>query len=168
VAQYLVVSDTTCIKHLIEIRETKILSEQYTKIFIPSAVEVELRDYDILVEQHSSWLVTKPVKNRSLVGIYIATKIPRKDRNLDPGECEAFVLAQELKADILIVDDLPAYQFFEDKFEGEISRTLRVILQAKEQGIIPNVTDIKSKLISNGFFVKPNVWISFLKAAGEF
>jgi predicted nucleic acid-binding protein len=89
----IVVADTSPINYLLLIKEIDILAKMYGKVVIPRAVNEEL-----LRPVAPDWLE-------------IRTPVNAPDSSLtklDPGERDAIMLAIELRADQLIVDDREA------------------------------------------------------------
>lgn len=100
-----VVSDTTAVTSLAAINQLRLLHDLYGSILIPEAVERELSEPGVTNPgateiQTESWISTQSVGDRSLV-----VKLIEQNRALDEGEAEAIVLALEVKADLLIIDD---------------------------------------------------------------
>jgi predicted nucleic acid-binding protein len=97
-----VVSDTSPLNYLILCEVVEILPKLYERVVIPQAVYAELASPDAppvvqeWVRQLPPWLT---VLNASHLDMSL---------HLDPGECEAICLAQEIHADGLIVDEAEA------------------------------------------------------------
>lgn len=100
----IIVSDTSPINYLIVIGQIDLLPQLFHQIIIPQAVYSELSDPEApsLVR---TWIATPPdwLKIQSVNQI----ADPIVDL-LDPGEREAILLAQELNADLLLLDDMKA------------------------------------------------------------
>lgn len=94
-----VVSDTSPITNLIQVGQLHLLNNVFGKIIIPDKVFEELSVYELHKENIESqdWILVKSVKDKKLVGDL--------EKRLDSGEAEAIVLAKELKADLLMVDE---------------------------------------------------------------
>ena len=72
---------------------------------------------------------------------------------LHDGEVEVMILAQEKKADLVIIDDNAAKKTA--KYLGlTVTGTLGVLIKAKHQGIINEVRPFLSKMRANGFYVR--------------
>lgn len=96
-----VIADTTPIISLALIDQLDLLRRLYRRILIPRAVEQEIlaggeRAFGIESLLGSTWLqvcsLRDPARSKLLAG-------------LDPGEAEVLTLAQELGADLLILDE---------------------------------------------------------------
>ena len=85
---------------------------------------------------------------------------------LHDGEVEVMILAQEISADLLIIDDNAAKKTA--KFLGlTVTGTLGVLLKAKSQGIISSVKSILDEMLNQGFYVSENIIKLVLKSANE-
>lgn len=91
----LIVSDSTTIITLLSIERTDILEKLFDKVYIPEKVydEVVIKE-DIILK--SSFFIKKEIKDKVLYKLLL--------RSLDSGECEAIVLAKEMKL-VLIIDE---------------------------------------------------------------
>ncbi|MBD2499816.1 DUF3368 domain-containing protein [Anabaena azotica] len=107
----IIVSNTSPINYLILIEQINLLAELFQEIIIPQAVYTELSDkfapppVQAWIRNPPSWLKIQPV---SQTADAIANL-------LDPGETEAILLAQELNADLLILDDMKARRIAKDR-----------------------------------------------------
>lgn len=103
----IVVSDTSPLNYLVLIAQENLLLELFGRVIIPQAVLNELQSKDA-PPQVREWSSNLPawieVKKTSLTTANAALDI------LDAGEREAILLAQELSADLLLVDDKQARQ----------------------------------------------------------
>src|SRR5271169_5174563 len=96
----IVIADTTPLNYLILIDEADLQPRLFGRVLIPPAVLSELQDPDtptavrIWVSASPPWLQVQPLQS---------DPDPELD-HLDPGEREAIALAQELKADQLLLD----------------------------------------------------------------
>jgi predicted nucleic acid-binding protein len=97
----IVVADTSPINYLLLIKEIDILPKMYGTVVIPRAVQEELLR-PVAPEIVRAWIGGAPA------WLEIRSPIDAPDSslaNLDPGERDAIMLATELRADQLIVDD---------------------------------------------------------------
>jgi predicted nucleic acid-binding protein len=103
----IVVADTSPLNYLLLIAQENLLPELFGRVVIPQAVLNELQGEDA-PPQVRQWSSNLPawieVKKTSLTTANTALDI------LDAGEREAILLAQELSADLLLVDDKQARQ----------------------------------------------------------
>ncbi len=132
-------------------------------IYIPNAVMEETQimgdDASVKIRKASkTWLKIKKVENSELVSLLLA--------NLDRGEAEVIALAKELKADVLLLDDLDARRFA-IRVGFQIFGTLGILLRAYLQGEIPSVKNEIEELKKHDFRISNLLTEKILKAAGE-
>ena len=85
---------------------------------------------------------------------------------LHAGEVEVMILAQELNADLVLLDDNTAKKTA--AYLGlHVAGTLGVLLFAKESGLIPKIAPVLSDLENDGFFMSNTIKSLILKKAGE-
>jgi predicted nucleic acid-binding protein len=87
-------------------------------------------------------------------------------RRLGDGEREALALAIELRADWIILDDLPARRSAEATGLNVIG-TLGTLLAAKRSGLLESVRPELDALLRTSFFLNPKLYDELLRAAGE-
>jgi predicted nucleic acid-binding protein len=152
----IVVSDTSAITSLLQIGRGELLSQVYGDVFIPEAVQREL-------------LAAHPV----LPAFLRVRKISSHDdyRRLtalvDEGEAEAIVLAKEINADELLIDEADGRRVAIE--EGlQIVGLLGVLLEAKRRGLISSVRQLTGELENTAaFHVSDAVKEIIFRAAGE-
>lgn len=98
----IVIADTSPLNYLVLIGEERVLPQLFGRVLIPQAVFDELHAPET-PEVVLRWLDTHPewleVKRRMMPSVVTSAQ-------LDLGEQEAIELAEELKADLVIIDDL--------------------------------------------------------------
>ena len=139
----IVISDTTPIVSLIKISRIDLLEKLFVEVCIPEAVFRELTTNTIFeseaeVVKNSPFLKTIPVKNRKSLEILQAAS------GLDDGESEAIILADELKSDILVIDERKGRKVAQ-KLGITITGTIGILIQAHDEKII-STEDIKNYL----------------------
>ena len=100
----IIISDTTPIISLLKINRLNLLEKLFGEVLIPNAVYNELTTNKRFSDEaelviHASYIKTVSVSNPE------AVRILRMATGLDQGESEAVVLTDELKADILLMDE---------------------------------------------------------------
>ena len=159
-----VVSNSSPLVALARIGQLSLLRELYTEIHIPEAVwrevVIEGRGYPgAAMVQQADWIKRMQVSDLSLVG--------QLKQNLGSGESEAIVLATEISADLVILDERLARQ-------SALNLALRVIgvlgllLEAKLRGLLPAVKPILQDLQNLAkFYISPSLLFDVLKRAVE-
>lgn len=143
----IIISDTTPLHYLILIDEVRILPELLGKIVIPTAVFSELqaektpqkiKDYLAVVPDWLSICTPNVVIDEDLAEI-------------DPGERAAILLAEELSADGIVIDDL-AGRTVASRRGLRVIGTLGLIEAAGERGLL-DIDDTLDRIIEAGFFI---------------
>jgi predicted nucleic acid-binding protein len=100
----LVVSNTSPISYLVIIEQIELLPRLFECIHIPETVRDELASLKA-PPSVQKWIASPP----SWLTIQSSSTQPDSDLlNLDAGECAAILLAESLKADLILLDDLVA------------------------------------------------------------
>lgn len=152
----IVVSDTSAITALLQVQQIELLSAIYGEVYIPEAVR------DELAESHTqlpSFIRVLPINDTGFRA--------RLLRELDLGEAEAIILAKELKADELLIDETCGRTVA--RREGvHVIGLMGVVLEAKARGLIPSVRQFTQKLENEARFrVSNEVKEIIFHAAGE-
>ena len=100
----IIVSDTTPLISLLKINQLDLLEKLFGEVLIPEAVFNELTvderfQLEAKVIRQKEFIAVKPVNNLESVSIL------KRATGLDQGESEAIVLTDELKADLLLMDE---------------------------------------------------------------
>lgn len=152
----IVVSDTTAITSLLQINRCDLLPRLYGEVFIPTAVR------DELVATHAK--LPEFLRVRS---VRQPAEVQRLRSELDLGEAEAIILAKELAADLLLIDETEGRRVAVS--EGvNIIGLLGMLVQSKRMGFLGSVREATSELESTaGFRVADEVKAIIFRAAGE-
>ena len=149
-----VVSDTSPISHLVLISEAGVLPELYGKILIPRAVWSELSSPEgpeLLqkwTRQPPGWLEVKAVRGSGKEGKDLA--------DLDAGEREAILLAKQIGAGLVILDERAGRQVA--KGRGLIlTGTIGVLGAAVERGLV-EAADAVERLRQTSFRASPDLY----------
>lgn len=138
-----------------------LLEKLFTEIIIPEKVYEELTDYEGQKEEidKRNWIVSRKVEDEEA--------IRKMSIHLDPGEAEAIILAKELKADFLIIDERKGRRIAED--HGlRIIGLLGVLVRGKQKGYIQRLKPVLDKLINQiGFRVSSLLYDKILQEVGE-
>jgi len=146
-----IISDTSILSNFYLIGELKIIQFTFGKVLIPRKVFEELlllRQFgrDITALLNADWIEVKATSNMERYSDIL--------QHLDPGEAEAIVLAEELDADFLLIDDLKGRKFAEN-LGLVVVGSVGILIQAKEKGVISDVKPYLEKLVSEA-----GAWIS--------
>jgi uncharacterized protein len=160
----LVVSNTSPISNLAVVGRLIFLRQRYETIRIPQAVVDELRALEhvaasqqIQAALSEGWLFVEP----------LASPLQESTFHLDLGETEAILLACQLKANVLLMDEKRGREAAR-RCGLVVAGVLGELIHAKHVGWIPNVRDEIRKLRSEaGFFVDAAVEKFILTQVGE-
>ena len=157
----IVISDTSVVSNLASIDRLDILPRLYGTVIIPTAVKKELQLYDAKTNAASStgWLRTESI---NAIDLY-----DELSARLDSGEAEAIVLAKELGADALLIDERKGRKIAVEQGLPVIG-LLGVLIAAKNKGIVEGVKPLVDRMMNgNGFRVSPKLYRHVLVVAGE-
>jgi uncharacterized protein len=156
----IVVSNATPIISLSCIEKIQILELLFTNIYIPFAVYNEIKKKRLYGynEVDEPFFIKKDITMKQFLNLLT--------RDLDQGESEAILLAKELNADILLIDERLGLQIAKNE-KIDCIGTLTVLRLAKEKNIIqegkPLLLDLKKK----GRWYSDQLMEHFLKSIGE-
>jgi uncharacterized protein len=142
----IVVSDTSVITSLIHISRLVLLRDLYGQVLIPQAVGDELaRTHQAL----PPFLEVRPALNRHAVDELTV--------ELDLGEAEAIVLAKEIHADLLLIDEKLGRRVAMRQGLA-ITGLVGILLEGKDRRLIGSVREVVSQLEERaGFFISEAV-----------
>lgn len=163
----IVVSDTSPITNLAAIGQLDLLQRLYANIIIPCAVYAEMVAVGKTVPgaieiQTFGWIQTQAVANSQNV-----LDVQENHDDIDLGEAEAIILALELKADLILMDERRG-RALAANYGLNVTGLLGVLLQAKQNGLIPRVKPLMDQLIETANFRVSNpLYTAVLQAAAE-
>lgn len=157
----LIVSDTSPITNLIKIGQLDILEKLFNTVVITYKVYNELLNYEN--QKHEiekrKWILIERISNHD--------KVKELEIQLDAGEAEAIVLAQELEADTLVIDERKGRKIAEG-YGLKIIGLLGILIIAKKQGYIEAIKPLLDELIKKvGFRVSEALYYRVLMEAEE-
>lgn len=159
----ILVLDSSALITLARIGRLHILPQLAEEVHIPDAVYQEVvvhgqgRPGSAAVRE-AKWIVRHHVTNQAAVD--------RMSTRLGRGEAEAIVLAQELNADALILDDSTARKTATG-MGRQIIGLLGLLVFAKERQVVDTIRPLMDELLAAGFFIEPLLYRAILRAAGE-
>lgn len=157
----IVVSDTSVITNLFRIGQLDILEQLFSEIVIPQGVYEELEKLPQQKAQIDAidWIKIKQIED--------STRYIQLRKTLDRGESESIVLAIELKADALLIDEKKGRKTAKE-LGIEVTGLLGVLLEAKIEGIIEAVKPLMDDLIYQAEFrISPRLYKDILERAME-
>ncbi len=160
----IVVSNTSPVVNLATIGQLDLLRQLYGKVVIPKAV----RDEIVVVGagppganeiESLDWIETGQVTNQ--------TSVASLRLELDQGESEAIVLAIEMNADLLLLDERKG-RMIASRLGVRFIGLLAILVEAKSKGLILAVRPVMDDLIGKaGFWIGEKLYLRVLHAAGE-
>jgi predicted nucleic acid-binding protein len=106
----------------------------------------------------AEWISRRAVRDR--------TAVDRLRSRVGQGEAEAIVLARELGADALILDDATARRVAEAEGQRVVG-LLGLLLEGKKRAIVSVVRPLLDEMIAAGYFVDDALYRLILQQAGE-
>jgi uncharacterized protein len=160
----IVVSDTSPLSNLIVIERLDILESLFSEVFVPSAVDLEIRvlrtlGKDISAYESAEWIRVSAPANRQ--------KVNSLRLSLDEGEAQAIALALEINCDLLLMDERIGTRIA--RAEGlQTLGLVGVLIKAKQEGVISEVSPILTELKTRaGFWLETGFERSILTQIGE-
>ena len=146
----IVVSDTTPLISLLKINRLNLLEKLYDTVFIPQAVFNELTSNEIYHREaetisQAKFIECKTISNKQALQILQAVT------TLDLGESEAIILAQELNADVLLMDESKGRKIAQ-KLNIPLSGALGILIDCFDAKLLtaPEVSECLDILQNSG------------------
>ena len=143
------VSNTTPLRYLIAIEQEHLLGKLFEKVFVPVAVHEELTDAktpEIVRRRVASlpgWFEVRTVDE---------TRLPTFPVTLHRGERQAILLAEAVRADVLLIDEQVGRTIALSR-NIPVSGTLGVLERADRMGSVSNFPQVLQRLEVSGFFI---------------
>lgn len=162
----LVVSDTSPLCNLAQLGWLDWLKLRFGKVWIPEAVASELDRWNHVEGQHhlriaidEGWLEIRSIDDSAALA-----SLPDW---IHPGEKEAILLAESLKATHLLMDDRDGRLVAESRNLSVVG-VIGIVLWAKEVGHLDCVADALKRLREEAkFFISPKLERQAIASAGE-
>jgi len=156
----IVVGDSSVLIALERIDAWELLPRLFGEVHVPDAVwhEVFLLRNDSRALLPPSWLVRHPPPAD-------APTTPWNEL-LDRDETEAILLARDLRADLLLIDE-SAGRRVARRVGLRVTGVVGVLLEAKRRGEIPLVASHLHRLREAGFWLAHDLVVQALREAGE-
>jgi uncharacterized protein len=156
-----VVSNTTPIISMLKLNRLDILKQLYGQVFIPVAVfnEIEAGKAKGYHKDLSGidWIEITEIQDKQAVKYFI---------DLDSGEAEAIVLATELNADLILLDEKLG-RFHAKHADLKVTGTIGMLIKAKAVGLIDNLKPLLNELIEKDVWIGERLKKEILKKVGE-
>ena len=146
------VCNSSCLIVLEAIGHLDLLQQLLGTITIPDAVVAEFGN------PLPGWFAVESVQNR--------TTVKSLQLQLGPGESEAIALAGELSAARVILDDKKARRIAR-QLNLPVTGTVALMIQAKQRGLIANLSAVLDQLTAVGFFLSDSLAAAALRQVGE-
>ena len=146
------VCNSSCLIVLDAIDRLELLQQLLGTITVPAAVVAEFGG------PLPGWFIVEPVRNPATV--------KSLQLQLGPGESEAIALAGELSATRVILDDKKARRIAR-QLNLPVTGTVALMIQAKQRGLIDNLSDVLDQLTAVGFFLSNSLAAAALRQVGE-
>jgi predicted nucleic acid-binding protein len=162
----LVVSDTSPLCNLAQLGWLDWLKKRFGKVWIPDAVASELGSWTHLegtrllrLAMEDGWLEIRSIND--------AVALASLPDWIHQGEKEAILLAENLNASYLLMDDRDGRLVAEARHLSVVG-VVGIVLWAKESGQINSVADALRRLRDEArFFISPKLERQAIAAAGE-
>lgn len=159
----LVVADTTPLSCLLRIGRTDLLPALFSDVRLPIAVADELDRGGALLGDWRQCLLPfariEPVEPSPLLRLL--------SDELDEGEAAALALAVQLRADLVLLDELRG-RTVAAKLGVAVLGTLGIIVIGKKRGVIPAARPIIAQVRADGgLWVTEKLVTEILKSVGE-
>ena len=156
-----VVSNTTPIISFLKLNRLDLLRQLYAQIFIIAAVytEVEAGKAKGFYKDLSNidWIKIVEIQNKQAIKYFL---------DLDSGEAEAIVLATELSADLILLDEKLG-RFHAKHADLKVTGTVGILLKAKNEGLIENLKPMLNELTEKDVWITEKLKKEILEKAGE-
>ena len=155
------VSNSIPIITLASIDKIDILKYFFDKIYISQAVydEIKAKRSHGHSEIEDNFFIVKQIKDELAQNILL--------NDLDLGEAQTIILAKELNADIVIIDETIGYNIA--KLQNlNVKRTLSFLIALKKGGQINEIKPLLDEMIFKGRWISKKVYIDILIRCGEY
>lgn len=159
----IVVSNATPLIAMAMADQFDLLQKIFGRIYIPQGVHEEVVEqggerFGATDVRQAAWVQVIAAKDRLAVEVL--------EDDLGKGESETIVLAREVEADWVLVDERLARRKLELLGIRTIG-TLGILLKAKELGLLQTIRPEVDKLRARGFRLSRHVYEDVLQMAGE-
>jgi predicted nucleic acid-binding protein len=156
----IVVSNATPIISLASIGKIDIFKHFFDKVYIPQAVYDEIKSKKAYgyKEIDDDFFEVAHIKDEFAQNILL--------NDLDLGEAQTIVLAKEMSADIVLIDETIGYNLAKSQ-QLNVKRTLSFLIASKKKGYIDEVAPLLDEMIEKGRWISRKVHRDILKFCEE-
>lgn len=160
----IVVSDTSPISNLVQIGKLSLLNKVFGEVLIPPIVQQEILaleqfGIDLKDIQNADWIKVHSIRDQNRVKPLLI--------DLDEGESEAIILAQEVSADWILIDERAVTKIAQELGLQPIG-VIGVLIKAKEKGFISSVIEVIEELREvAGFWISDKFLMRMKNELGE-
>lgn len=156
-----VVSNTTPIISLLKLSKLELLESLYKEVLVPYAVyqEIEAGKKKAYYQDLSkiNWIKIVEIQDKKALKYFL---------DLDLGEAEAIVLANEVGADLIILDEKLG-RFHAKHSELKVTGTIGILLKAKSNGLIKSIKPLLQELTEKDVWISDRLINEILQKANE-
>ena len=156
-----VISNTSSLIGLFGINRLSFLREIYTEVWIPRKVEKEFLAVNEVIHQEAlqsaPWIKVVDLTNPQSAAAY---------QGIDAGEAEAFALAVEYDARLVLLDDNQGRRKAKE-IGLTVKGTVGILIEAKQSGLIDEIKPFLIQLRDNGMHLSESLINNALQEAGE-
>lgn len=159
----IVVSNSGPLIALSRINKLNLLKHYFSKIYVSNATYDELvikgkgKPGSDLV-QKVDWIQSKKVKDNMAVKVL--------ELELDLGESETIILAQEMKADLVLLDESIARQIAKT-LDLKVKGSIAILVMAKKDKLLPELKPILDELRQKKVWIGDDIYEEALKLVDE-
>lgn len=158
----MVISNTSPLLYLHQVERIGLLRDLYRDVYVPLAVEAELRKGAALgcstpTLSRLPWVHVQTLADRSLVPMIA---------DLGPGESEAIALGLANPGCLLLLDDALGRKVA-GKRRLAYTGTLGVLVRSKKEGLLPDLANVIEDLRRTTMYLSSELISAVLKEANE-
>ena len=162
-----VVSNTSPVLNLAIVDQLSLIHEQFGDLWVPTGVLKEMRIDEPLpgapamkAALEAGWLRIEEARDQTLVQVL--------ERDLDRGEAEAIVLALQMKAKPVLLDEREG-RLIAKSLGLKVTGVLGILLRARWEGKVSSMREAMDTLQEQaGFRIGRALYITLLKESGEY
>jgi predicted nucleic acid-binding protein len=155
----LVVADSSPLIYLSRVGALHLLQALFEDVVVPRAV------WDEAVERRPSAPGVDALRQARWLRV-VDEPSPQSDLGLDPGETAAIIVAESLRADLLLIDERVGRKVAQARGLA-VRGTLGVLVHARRRALLPALKPVLDALVAEGFRIAPALIRESLAHVGE-